>query len=76
MKAIHIRNVEPRVLSALKRLAAAHHRSLQGELHVLLQQAARMAPAEKNDRELGLITVQTGGTSTWSREEIYGDGGR
>jgi len=76
MKAIHIRDVEPAVLASLKRLASSHHRSLQGELHVILEQAARLAPEEKEPPTLSLITVKTGRKGAWRREEIYGEQGR
>ena len=36
MKSLHIRNVDPNILAALKRLAKSHRRSLQGELHIPL----------------------------------------
>ena len=75
MSSIHIRQVEPATLAALKRLARIHHRSLQGELRAILDRAAQLAPEE--DREgIHLVTVRTGQTATWSREEIYGSDGR
>jgi hypothetical protein len=76
MKAIHIRDVEPATLDALKRLARSHRRSLQGELHAILDQAVRLAPREQEDGILHLVTVKTGGTSRWSREDIYEHQGR
>ena len=76
MKAIHIRDVEPVTLAGLKRLARSHHRSLQGELHVILEQAARLAPAEAGPPALSLVTVATGKRGSWRREEIYDDQGR
>ena len=76
MKSIHIRNVPPRTLEALKRLAQSHRRSLQGELHVILERAARQAPPEEAAAKLDLVTVRTGGVGTWNRSEIYGDNGR
>ena len=41
MTSIHIRDVAPETLQALKGLARSHHRSLQGELHTILERAAR-----------------------------------
>jgi plasmid stability protein len=76
MKSIHIRNVEPHTIERLKRLARGHNRSLQGELRAILANAARMAPPDQAENELELVTVNTGGKSTWSREEIYGTGAR
>lgn len=76
MTAIHIRDVPPRTLDALKRLARSHHRSLQGELHAILEMAARVAPPDGGTPPMNLVTVKTGLTTTWSRDEIYGSGDR
>ena len=76
MTSIHIRHVAPETLHALKRLARSHHRSLQGELHAILERAARMAPPDEAVRTLTLVTVRTGRTSSWSRDELYGPDGR
>jgi plasmid stability protein len=75
MKSILIRDLDPKIYSAIKKLADAHHRSMQGELHAILERAARMVPPAKPD-ELELITVSTGRTAGWSREEMYGSDGR
>jgi len=75
MKSILIRDVEPDILEKIKRLARSHRRSLQGEIHAILDRAARLAPEETRER-FELVTVNTGGTSRWNREEIYGDQGR
>ena len=76
MKSVHIRDVSPATLAGLKRLAKSHGRSLQGELHAILERAARTAPPEVKTG-LDWITVETGGRSpTWSRREIYDDRGR
>lgn len=75
MKSVHIRDVDPSTLDALKRLASAHRRSLQGELLTILERAARAAPPV--DAPLDWITVDTGRDgSTWSRDELYDDQGR
>ena len=76
MKSVHIRDIEPSVLTGLKRLARSHHRSLQGELRDILSHAARLAPPEEHNAHLDLVTVSTGGVSQWSRDEIYDDGVR
>lgn len=72
MKSIHIRNVPPATLDALKRLAESHHRSLQGELLSILERAARFAPSEGVDR-LELNFVNTGTSEPLGRDEIYED---
>ncbi len=76
MSAIHIRDIDPETLAALKRLAKSHRRSLQGELLAILDQAARMAQPAEDEPPLDLITVSTGERSAWRREEIYGDQAR
>lgn len=76
MNAVHITQVHPETISALKRLARSHHRSLQGELRIILEHAAKIAPPNVATDELKLVTVRTGYTGSWSREEIYGADGR
>ena len=76
MNAVHITRIPPETISALKRLARSHHRSLQGELRVILERAAKTAPAEGDEGVLQLKTVRTGHTGPWCREGIYGDDGR
>lgn len=77
MSAVHVTNIAPETILALKRLARSHHRSLQGELRAILDRAAKLAPPEPDTRTLDLVTVKTGYTGAWSREEIYGgDDGR
>ena len=76
MTSIHIRDVAPETLHALKRLARSHHRSLQGELHTILERAARMAPPDDTVRTLDLVKVDTGRTNSWSRDEFYDPDGR
>lgn len=76
MSSIHIREIDSDTLHALKRLARSHHRSLQGELHAILERAAKLAPPDEAARRLDLVTVKTSHTTSWSRDEIYGDDGR
>lgn len=78
MKSLHIRNLDDTVLMGLKQRATRHRRSLQKEIEVLLEDAARMIPPEeKTGAKLDLNTVSTGEKSnTWNREDIYGDDGR
>jgi len=76
MKSILIRNISPKTLSSLKRLARINHRSLQGELHAILEHAVRTEISMPEEENLDLITVKTGGKASWKREEIYGDQGR
>lgn len=76
MSSIHIRDIAPETLRSLKSLARVHHRSLQRELHAILERAAQMAPPEGDERCLKLATVSVGSTATWRRDEIYGRDGR
>ena len=72
MPAIHIRDIPDGVLEALKRRAAANHRSLQKELRQILVLAAQ-APAGL-PRNLTLKLVQAPAVaSNWGRDEIYQD---
>lgn len=72
VKSIHIRNIRPETLEALKRLAAAHHRSLQGELMVILERAARLAPPTPW-QPLELNFAESGRKRSMSRDELYDD---
>lgn len=76
MKALHIRDISEQTLSALKRLAALHHRSLQGELHYILERAVEQDKEEILGEPIHLYTVSSGTNSDWSRDDIYDDSGR
>ena len=71
MKSILLRDIPETTIDRLKKQARLHHRSLQGELHALLTEAASR-PAGKTG-ELKLKTVRTSGLQNWSREAIYED---
>jgi antitoxin (DNA-binding transcriptional repressor) of toxin-antitoxin stability system len=59
----------------LRERARRHGRSLQQELRAILDTAENgTGPAPLPP--IRLTTVRTAGSSTWSREEIYGDEGR
>lgn len=77
MKTLLIRDLPEETLAGLKRRAERHRRSLQKEVHVLLEEASRMQPVEEGEPErLRLRRVCTGGKGTWRREEFYRDDGR
>ena len=76
MPAVHVRDVPPEVLTALKRRARRHHRSLQGELRELLASVAREERRDEPVPPLALRLSSAAPTTSWSREEIYGDDGR
>jgi antitoxin (DNA-binding transcriptional repressor) of toxin-antitoxin stability system len=63
------------LLRVLRARAKRHGRSLEQELRAILD-AAKDAPDAAQLPPIRLTTVRTAGSSTWSREEIYGDEGR
>lgn len=76
MSAIHIRNVPESTVSALRERAERHGHSMQQEIRDILDSAAAEPLTGTAPEPIGLVTVRTPGTATWSREEIYGDEGR
>ena len=73
MSAVHIRNVPPSVLEALKRRAARHNRSLQKELQQILQSVADAEPGGDALPAIQLRLSQATAESSWRREETYDD---
>jgi plasmid stability protein len=71
MPAVSIRHLDDAVIDALKRRAAAHHRSLEGELREILAEAAGATPRGRQ-RRLRLNTVEVGRPGSFGRGEIYG----
>jgi hypothetical protein len=76
MVAFHIRDVPEPVAAALRERAQRHGRSLQRELLAILEAVAAEPSPGQPLPPLRLRTVRSHGTSTWRREEIYGDQGR
>jgi len=77
MPAVQIRDVSPEVIAALKRRAARHERSLEGELRYILAVIAREEPPTTSPLPpVGLKMSQAAPSTTWRREEIYSDNGR
>jgi plasmid stability protein len=75
MVAFNVRNVPGPVAAALRERARRHGRSLQQELLAILESAAtEPTPSSRFQPPLELTTVNSGGASTWSREDIYDDG--
>ncbi len=73
MPALHIREVDDATLQRLKLRAKANHRSLQGEVKAILEEAS--LPKQKTStarRPLRLPHVAVGAQVTYNREEIYG----
>jgi len=78
MPALHVRNLDDAVVSALKARAAKNHRSLQGEVKSILESAVSHEPGGRvsGRRRLRLHTVRIGRPTSFSREVIYDDDGR
>ena len=76
MPSVHLRDVPKPVLDALKRRAKAHHRSLQGELHAIIEEAAFSAPPAEGYRPLRLHLSASQSQAPWVREDLYDDRGR
>ena len=76
MPAVQIRDVSPEVIAALKRRAARHERSLEGELRYILTALAREEAPSPPLPPIELKLSQAVPSTQWSREEIYGDDGR
>lgn len=77
MVAFNVRNVPGPVAAALRERARKHGRSLQQELLAILESAAdEPASGPAPLPPLQLTTVNSGGSSAWSREDVYGDDGR
>ena len=73
MKSIHIRDVPEETLANLKARAKNHHRSLQQEIHHLLEMASRM-PLPSSQSKLDLHFANSASTiATWDRNTIYDD---
>lgn len=60
-------------MAALRERAERHGRSMQEEIRRILARAAADPVEGSVPQPVQLITVRTGGTSTWGRDEIYGD---
>ena len=77
MVAFNVRDVPGPVAAALRERARRHGRSLQQELLAILEAAAvEPVSAPASLPPLQLTMVNSGGSSAWSRAEIYGDDGR
>jgi Plasmid stability protein len=76
MPAVQIRDLPPEVIAALKRRAARHERSLEGELRYLLAVIAREEPPAPPLPPIDLKLSKASPGTTWRRDEIYGDDGR
>jgi plasmid stability protein len=76
MAAMNVRDLRDHTLAALKRRARAHHRSLQGEVRAILEEAAARVPPEGGYPPIRLHHVAVGGRRPLRREDLYGDNGR
>lgn len=76
MAGIHVRDLPEETVQALKRRAKAHHRSVQGEVRAILSDAAQASPPDEGYPPIRLYHVDIGNEQTWTREDMYDDGGR
>lgn len=76
MTALHVRNVPESVVIALRERATRHGQSMQQEIRQILEAAATSSLPHESPEPIRLTTVRTAATSTWARDEIYGDAGR
>jgi len=76
MPAVKVRDIPPEVLQALERRAAAHQRSLEGELLLILTEAAFEAPPAELLEPLRLHMAKGVTQGAWRREDLYDDDGR
>jgi len=70
-----IMNETEGLVRILRERARRHGRSIQQELRAMLE-VAENGPGPAPLPPIRLATVRRAGSSTWSREEIYGDEGR
>ena len=74
MKSLHIRDISDVTLTKLKMRAQLHHRSLQGEVLSLLEEAAKqMLPMNGNEFSLHVVKVNRKSAKSWSRKDAYED---
>ena len=74
MAAVHIRNVPDETLALLKARAARNRRSLEGELRIVLDEAAAAA-SDRPDVAFSSTLVLSYATQQpreWSRDDAYG----
>lgn len=76
MPALHVRDVPEPVIVALKARAKRHGVSMQHELRRVLAEAAEATSTATPVEPLNLVTASSNGTSTWNRDDMYGDDGR
>lgn len=76
MTALHVRNLPESVVTALRERAARNGQSMQQEIRQILEAAAQASPPREPPVPVRLTTVRTAVTSSWDREEIYGEAGR
>jgi plasmid stability protein len=72
MAAVHIRQVPDETVVRLKARAAAHGRSLEAELRIVLEEAS-LAPMARKRRQINWTTLSSGISSPWDRGDAYPD---
>ncbi|WP_371744646.1 Arc family DNA-binding protein [Georgenia sp. TF02-10] len=76
MAALHVRNLPESVVTALRQRAARNGQSVQQEIRQILEAAVSEPASHEVPGPVRLTTVRAATTSTWGREEMYGDAGR
>jgi plasmid stability protein len=76
MPAILVRDLPADTVAALKRRAARNGHSMQREVHELLTAATAEHTSGARPRPLRLVTVSTGRSATFSRDDFYDDDDR
>jgi hypothetical protein len=76
MRAVQVFDVPDDVVEALERRAASHQRSLEGELLVILVEAASHGNTAEELPPLRLHMAKGPTQGEWRREDSYGDDGR
>lgn len=76
MAAIHVSDVPESTVSALRERAERHGWSMQHEIRLILDAAAAEPVVGEAVPPIQLFFANTSVTSTWRRDEMYGDEGR
>jgi plasmid stability protein len=76
MRAVQVHGVPDDVVEALERRAASNQRSLEGELLLILVEAASQGTALEELPPLRLHMAKGPTEGEWRREDLYDDDGR
>jgi plasmid stability protein len=71
MGAVYVRDLSDETIAAMKERAARNGRSMQKELHEVIENAAAEPLPRRRRGPLNIVTVNTGNTGSWDRGDIY-----